>query len=241
MHETARKLISQYHSLQKCLLYRCCILLIALYSFQLWFYHYAPLSYPLKALGKMQRRAAIWILEAFKTFLHEGIKVIAGLNSIKLHLQKLGGRVQLQTLALLQNHIICSLMDSSFRSPNYHHPSSLANVTDHQRKKIKGHLVDTNNRSHGLFLVFLLTHSELSPGSQIIDTFSDRFSFNFCMKGKSDKIRIHQLNSMVIEASFSQSTAIVASKMTLLHLSHIHTFPISLSSRLSIMLHSLQV
>jgi len=31
------------------------------------------------------------------------------------------------------------------------------------------------------------------------------------MKGKSDKTRIHQLNSMVIEASSSQSTAIIAS------------------------------
>ena len=132
-------------------------------------------------------------------------------------------------------------MDSSFGSPNYHHSSSLANVTDHQRKKIKGYLVDTNNRSHGLFLAFLLTYSELASGSQIIDIFSDRFSFNFCMKEKSNKIRIYQLDSMVIEASSSQSTAIVASKMTSLHLSHIHTFPISLSSRLSIMLQSSQV
>jgi len=45
--------------IQKRLLYRCCILLIALYGFQLWFYHYAPLAYLLKALEKMQRRAAI--------------------------------------------------------------------------------------------------------------------------------------------------------------------------------------
>ena len=45
--------------LQKCLLYRYCILLIALYSFQLWFYHHASLSYLLKALRKMQRRVAI--------------------------------------------------------------------------------------------------------------------------------------------------------------------------------------
>ena len=102
-------------------------------------------------------------------------------------------------------------MDSSFGSLNNHHPSSLANITNHQRKKIKGHLVDTNNRSHSLFPVFLPTHSELASGFRIIDTFSDRFSFNFCMKGKSNKTRIHQLNSMVIEASSSQSTAIIAS------------------------------
>ena len=44
---------------QKCLLYRCCILPITLYGFQLWFYNHAPLSYPLKILGKIQRKAAI--------------------------------------------------------------------------------------------------------------------------------------------------------------------------------------
>ena len=45
--------------IQKRLLYRCCILPIALYGFQLWFYNKAPLSYHMKILGKMQRRATI--------------------------------------------------------------------------------------------------------------------------------------------------------------------------------------
>ena len=39
--------------LQKWLLYRCCILPIALYRFQLWFYNKAPLSYYMKVLDKM--------------------------------------------------------------------------------------------------------------------------------------------------------------------------------------------
>jgi len=80
---------------QKWLLYRSCILPIALYRFQLWYYNRAPLFYPLKMLGKMQRRAAIGILEAFKTSLSFGIEAIAGLIPINLHLQKLSGRSQL--------------------------------------------------------------------------------------------------------------------------------------------------
>ena len=44
---------------QKCLLYRSCILLVALYSFQLCFYKKAPLVYFLKKLKKIQQRAAI--------------------------------------------------------------------------------------------------------------------------------------------------------------------------------------
>ena len=170
--------------LQKCLLYRYCILLIALYSFQLWFYHRTPLLYLLNALGKMQRKAAIWILRAFKTSPLDGIKAIAGLIPIKFHLQKLGSRAQLWVVSIPSNHIIWTLIDSSFGSLQNQHSSFLCNFTDHQRKNIKGHLVDTNNRSHRLFPAFLSTHPELFPGSRIIDIFSDKFSFNLCIKGK---------------------------------------------------------
>jgi len=163
----------------------------------------------------MQRRVAIWILEAFKTSPSEGIKVIVGLISIKLHLQKLGGRMQLQALSLPSNHIIRTLIDSSFGSSHNCYPSSLSNFTNYQRKNIKGHLVDTNNRSHGLFPVFSPTCPELSPGFQIMDIFSDRFSFNLCMKGKSNELRIHQLNSIVIKVSSSQSIAIIISNASI--------------------------
>jgi len=50
------------------------------------------LIYPLKALGKMQRRTAIWIFGVFKTSPMEGIEAIMGLIPIKYHLQKLEGR-----------------------------------------------------------------------------------------------------------------------------------------------------
>jgi len=43
----------------------------------------------MKILWKMQRRAAIWILGAFKTSPVEAIQAIAGIIPIKLHLQKL--------------------------------------------------------------------------------------------------------------------------------------------------------
>jgi len=75
--------------LQKHQLYRCCILPIALYSFQLWFYNKVPLLFHMKLLNKMQRRAAIWILGTFKTSLLEGIEALTGLIPIKYHLQKL--------------------------------------------------------------------------------------------------------------------------------------------------------
>ena len=44
---------------QKRPLYKSCVLPIVLYSFQLWYYNKAPLSYLFKELKRMQRRAAL--------------------------------------------------------------------------------------------------------------------------------------------------------------------------------------
>jgi len=172
---------------QKCLLYRCCILPIALYGFQLWFYNHTPLLYLLKILGKMQRRAAIWILEAFKTSPVEGIEVIAGLIPIKLHLQKLVSRSQLHLLMLPHNYLIRSLMDSPSSLPKYQYPTLLSTLTDHQRSLIKGYLVDSNNKLYEIFPSFSSLYLELSLGSRIIDNFSDCFSFNLSNKEKMIK------------------------------------------------------
>ena len=43
----------------------------------------------------MQRRATIWILEAFKTSPSEGIEAIAGIIPMKFHLQKIAKRSQI--------------------------------------------------------------------------------------------------------------------------------------------------
>ena len=136
----------------------------------------------------MQRRAVIWILRSFKTSLMERIKAIIGLTPIKSHLQKLGGRLQLHATSLPINHIIWMLMNSPFGSPHYQHLSSLNFFTNQQRANIKGHLIDSNNRSYRMFSSFSPLHLELSPGFRIIDSFSDHFSFNLSNREKSDKL-----------------------------------------------------
>jgi len=55
--------------IHKRLLYRTCILPIALYGFQLWYFKGASLYQPLKELKKMQRRVALWIIGVFYTLL----------------------------------------------------------------------------------------------------------------------------------------------------------------------------
>ena len=60
----------------------------------------------MKILNKMQRRAAIWILGAFKMSPSEGIEAITGIILIKFHLQKLAERFLIYPFKLLANHII---------------------------------------------------------------------------------------------------------------------------------------
>ena len=137
--------------LQKHQLYRCCILPIVLYGFQLWFYNKAPLSYHLKLLNKMQRRVAIWILGAFKTSPLEGIEALAGLIPIKYHLQKLAEWSLIRLFKLPENHIIQWLMDESSPYPNSSNPQAIGSLTNCQRNITKGHIIDSKTKSYGVF------------------------------------------------------------------------------------------
>jgi len=163
---------------QKHLLYKSCALPIALYSFQLWFYSKALLSYPLNSLGKLQKRAATWILGVFKMSPSYGIEAIAGLIPIHLHLQKLSGRSQLRGYTLSTNHIIRSLLDNSPNHPSPPHDLSLSTLTKRQHGLLKSHVIDIDNRFNKVFPAFNPINLELQPGNRISDTFSNQFSFH---------------------------------------------------------------
>ena len=163
-------------SLQKQQLYRCCILPIALYGFQLWFYNKTPLSYHMKLLNKMQRRAAIWILGTFKTSPSEGIEALADIIPIKFHLQKLADCSLIWLFKLPGNHIIQSLInDSSHRSnsSNLHAVGSLMNC---QRNITKSHIIDSKIKSYSIFPSFTPLYQEFTPSHRISDKFSNHFS-----------------------------------------------------------------
>ena len=210
--------------IQKQLLYRYYILPIVLYGFQLWFYNKAPLSYPLKILGKIQRRATIWILGAFRTSPTERLKVIAGLIPIKLHLHKLASRSQLRSATLPKNHIIKTLIEDIPTKP---FPHSINTLTDCQKNSVKGHLIDSYNKLHGIFPSFSPFDSELNPDSRIIDIFQDWFMFDLANKAKTDSECSQQLDNMTISSSLSPYTAIVVTDASIKNniatlVSHIH-------------------
>ena len=216
--------------LQKRLLYRCCILPIVLYGFQLWYYNKALLSYHMKILDKMQRRAAIWILGAFKTLSSAGIEAIAGIIPIKFHLQKIAKRSQIRPFKLLINHILRSLMDDSPPLSTTSNPHKIGSLTNRQRTLTKGHLTDSYNKSHGIFLSFSPISIEFSPGNRIIDKFSDRFSFNLVNRKEKTKVNncALELDEMVLQASSSPHTALVITDASTKNdiatsVSHIHS------------------
>jgi len=83
------------------------------------------------------------------------------------------------------------------------------------------------NRSYECFSSFSLLNSEFSPGSRIIHTFSDCFSFNICDKRNNIKFQAQELDNLTIESSLSPSVALVALDASIENniatsISHIH-------------------
>ena len=165
----------------------------------------------MKILDKMQRKAAIWILGAFKTLPLEGIKAIAGIIPIKFHLQKITRRSQIHLFKLSTNHILRNLIDESLPLSIIPNPHSIGLLTNHQRILTKGYLIDSYNKVHGIFPSFSPLNSEFSPGHCIIDNFSDRFSFNLVNKKEKekDKFCAQELDDMVLHNSSLSHTALV--------------------------------
>ena len=177
----------------------------------------------------MQRRAAIWILGAFKTSPSIGIEAIAGIIPIKFHLQKIARRSEIYPFKLPSGHLLRSLMDDSpplSSTPNSYH---IGMLTNHQRNLTKGHLIDSYNKAHGIFPSFSPLNPEFSPGCHITDKFSNRFSFNLVNKKEKEKYktRTQELDDIVLSNSFSPQSALIITDANIKNniatsVSHIH-------------------
>ena len=154
----------------------------------------------MKALNKMQRRAAIWILGAFKTSPLEGIEALAGLIPVKSHLQKIAKRSQICPFKLLKNHILNNLLNDSPHQSNSFNHHNMGSLTNRQKALTKSHLIDSKFKSYGIFPSFSPLDPEFAPGHHIIDNFSNRFSFNLANKKEKGKNNhcAQELDKMVL-------------------------------------------
>jgi len=210
---------------------RSCVFPIALYGFQLWFYNKALLSYPLRELNKMQRRAAIWILKAFHTSPLFSIKAITGLILIYLCLWKLSSRSQLRAHSLPFNHILKLLLELRQVNKYKTHQLSLKRLTPKQCLNIKGPVVDMNNKINEIFSLFDLFNKEFSPRDRLIDVFPNHFSFYSTNRQSEESIKmhIHNLNNIILWASADLKSAIAVSNASIknqiaISILHIHVY-----------------
>ena len=164
--------------MQKQLLYRMCILPIALYGFNLWFFKGAPIVRNINELKRMQRKAALWITGAFWTSPSDSIEAIADLIPITLHIRKLNGRHHLRYGSILSTHAINSLLDSQHTKNHPPHKTTTSKLTDKQRFNLKSPIKDVNEHLNSIRECFNPLFPLSSPGSRVVDYFPSRFSFH---------------------------------------------------------------
>ena len=179
----------------------------------------------------MQRRAATWILGAFKTSPLEGIEALAGLMPIRFHLQKISKRSLIRSFKLPDNYILKNLLNDDPPSVKPSNPHNIGSLTNHQKSLIKGHLPDSHTKTLGIFPSFSPIDPEFSPGNRITDIFSNRFSFNLVNKKveNCNKIRGQELDKMVLRCSSDSQTALVITDTSIKNdiatsISHIHSY-----------------
>ena len=171
----------------------------------------------------------ILTLGVFRTSPTNRLEAIVGLIPIKLHLYKLASRSQLCSATLPKSHLIKTLIEgapNTYTKPPLH---SINSLTDHQKNSVKGHLVDSYNKLHGIFLSFFPLNSKLNSGFRVIDIFQDQFSFNLSNKAKNDIARSQQLDDMIISSSMFPHMTLVVSDASIKHniatsVSHIHMY-----------------
>ena len=185
---------------QKRLLYRSCILPIIPYSFQMWYYNKVSLLYLLKVLRNMQRRAVLWILDAFCNSPSASIKAIVGLISIHLYLQKLNGRFHFRAHTLLMNHIIKLLLEIRSMNDKDTHQLLLERLTPRQQANIRGPVINMGNRFNKIFPSFSSLNHEFSLGNRLIDIFPSQFSFHSINRKSKGSIKTHleKLNDITL-------------------------------------------
>ena len=129
-------------------------------------------------LVAMQHKAALLILGTFCTSFTGGIKALADLISIHLHLKKLVKQSCLRAATLPSQHALMSLLSAKYSKGTPPHPQFLALLNNTQYAHLKDPLLDTEVSLLNLTECFDPLHAEATLGCRLLDSFPDRISFH---------------------------------------------------------------
>jgi hypothetical protein len=163
--------------MQKCLLYRTCILPVATYGYRLWYQDKAKVKGLMSSLSKIQQQAALWIIGAFRTSPTGRCETIAGLIPIHLHICRLADQSSYRANTLLASHPLRTLLGSGRSMVAEPHAQSIYHMTEVMQTKVKSSLMEVNSKMLDVGEVFEPLCPELAPGKQFMDHFSECITF----------------------------------------------------------------
>jgi len=115
------------------------------------------------------------------------------------------------------------------------HQLSLNMLTGNQCLKIKGPIINMDNRFNKVFPSFDPFNKKISPSHHLIDIFSNHFSFHILLKqdGNNLKAHIHLLNDIAIKSSLDSTIVLIISNASIknqiiisISYVHIHNRPV---------------
>ena len=127
---------------EKCLLYRSCVLPIATYGYQLWYYEGAQCKKALLLLKSMQCKASLWITGAFSTSSTGGTESLARLIPIHLHLQKMTGCANFRAATLSDTHPLRSILGQDHHKGAQPHTCAISQMSEAFKQKVKGTVME---------------------------------------------------------------------------------------------------
>ncbi|CAA7264644.1 unnamed protein product [Cyclocybe aegerita] len=165
---------------QRRLLYRSCVVPIAMYGYCLWYFDGARNKGAMNQLKRMQHKAALWITGAFCTSPTGGLEALAGLIPVHLMLKKLATRAVYRIATLSNTHPLCSMMGKRLLKQAKPHAHSAPLMTPAMQGKVKSTIMEVDERVHTLTESFEPFAPEARPGDQLLDCYVDRLHFDEC-------------------------------------------------------------
>ena len=136
---------------------------------------------------------------------------------------------------LLLNHIISSLLKSRYSSNENQYPLLLKRLTSKQQLKVKGPIINVNNRLYRLFNSFNSFSSKFSFRNRLIDIFSSYFSFHLSDRkyAKFKKAHLYKLNKHILHILIDFKTTIIVLDASIknqvaMFITHIHIYDSSI-------------